>query len=239
MNIRVFPDQLGASIYAAALIEATMTRLESPVLGLATGGTMTPVYRQLVDFHKRGLSFAHVTTINLDEYIGLSPEHPNSYRAFMNENLFRHVDVDPARTYVPSGNATDLEKACADYDVIIRSNPVDLQLLGIGVNGHIGFNEPASGLKSNTHVVELTEETIRENARFFEDTESVPTKAITVGLQSILLAKQILLLAFGEKKAQAVRDSVRGDISTSLPASFLQVHPNVTLILDEAAAALL
>ncbi|GMA62704.1 glucosamine-6-phosphate deaminase [Alicyclobacillus fastidiosus] len=239
MNIRVFPDQYGAAIYAAATIETTVKTSTSPVLGLATGGTMTPVYRQLVEFHRRGLNFSHVTTINLDEYVGLKPSHPNSYHAFMQENLFDHIDVNPDRIYLPSGDNPDLEGVCAAYDDVIRSNPIDLQLLGIGVNGHIGFNEPANSLKSNTHIVQLTEDTIRENARFFEDEQSVPTRAITVGLQSILLAKHILLLAFGEKKAQAIRDTIKGDISTTVPSSFLQVHPNVTIVLDEAAAQLL
>lgn len=239
MNIRVFSDAEKASIYAATVMETVVEQTEAPVLGLATGGTMRLLYQQLVEFHRRGLSFQHATTVNLDEYVGLAKTHPNSYHTFMHEQLLQHIDVPAQQSYVPNGDSMDLEAACRSYDEVIRSHPIDLQLLGIGVNGHIGFNEPGASLKSNTHIVELSADTIRENARFFEKAEDVPTHAITVGLQSILLAKRVLLLAFGEKKASAIREMVQGDISTALPASILQVHPNVTLVLDEAAARFL
>lgn len=239
MKIRVFPDQRTASVYAASMVEMVVEGLTSPVLGLATGGTMRELYAQLIQFHRNGLSFRDVTTINLDEYVGLAPDHPNSYHSFMNHQLLNHIDVNPSCVFIPRGDANNMAEACETYDEIIRKYPIDLQLLGIGVNGHIGFNEPGSSLKPNTHVVDLTDDTMRENARFFDGRGDVPTRAITVGLQSILLAKSVLLLAFGEKKAAAIAQTVQGDISTNMPASFLQVHPNVTLVLDEAAAQLL
>ncbi|MCL6443587.1 MAG: glucosamine-6-phosphate deaminase [Alicyclobacillus sp.] len=238
MNIRIFPDSQTGSVYAAAIVEYVIKSLPSPVLGLATGSTPIPLYEELVRFHKRGLSFAHVTTINLDEYVGLSASHPQSYHHFMYRHLFQHVDVRPDRTFIPDGSASDLAAECARYDDVIRNHPIDIQILGIGVNGHIGFNEPDSALKAHTHVVRLAKETIAANSRFFKPGEAVPVEAITMGLQSILLAKQILLLAFGEEKAEAVANAVYGDVRTSSPASVLQLHPNVTFVLDEAAAKL-
>ncbi|GEO25179.1 glucosamine-6-phosphate deaminase [Alicyclobacillus acidoterrestris] len=236
MEVRVFPDAYGAALYTATLVETTIRQLSSPVLGLATGGTMIPVYQHLVQFHRRGLRFEHVTTINLDEYIGLEPTDRHSYHAFMREHFFDHVDLPLDCRHIPSGATCDLTAACQAYDEILRAHPIDLQLLGIGVNGHIGFNEPADHLKPHTHVVELTEDTIRQNARFFDAEERVPTRAITMGLQSILFAKRIVLLAVGASKAQAVREAIIGDIRTTVPASLLQLHPQVTFVLDEAAA---
>ncbi|MCL6443252.1 MAG: glucosamine-6-phosphate deaminase [Alicyclobacillus sp.] len=239
MNIRIFSDARTAAVYAAAVVEYVVRNLPNPVLGLATGSTPIPLYEELVRFHRRGLSFSHVTTINLDEYVGLPPDHPQSYHAFMDQHLFRHIDVRRDRTFIPRGDAPDLRAECERYDEIIRNHPIDLQILGIGVNGHIGFNEPGAALKAHTHVVRLAPETIAANSRFFRDGETVPVEAITMGLQSILQAKQILLLAFGREKAKAIADATYGEVKTSSPASMLQLHPNVTFVLDEPAAELL
>ncbi|MCF8566670.1 glucosamine-6-phosphate deaminase [Alicyclobacillus tolerans] len=236
MNIRIFSDERTAAVYAAAVIEYVVQTTEHPVLGLATGSTPVPLYDQLVEFHQAGLSFAHVTTINLDEYVGLPPSHPQSYHAFMEEHLFRYIDVRKENTNIPRGDVQDLAGECKRYDEVIKNHPIDVQVLGIGVNGHIGFNEPDSVLKVGTHVVTLAEETIAANSRFFASTQEVPNRAITVGLQPILRAKKVLLLAFGEAKAQAVMQAISGDVRTSLPASILQVHPNVTFVLDQGAA---
>ncbi|MCY0880210.1 MAG: glucosamine-6-phosphate deaminase, partial [Firmicutes bacterium] len=216
-----------------------ITREPHPVLGLATGATPVLLYRQLVAFHRQGLSFAHVTTINLDEYVGLPPDHPQSYRRFMEEHLFRHVDIPPTQTHVPNGMAADLAAECARYDALLAAHPIDLQILGIGHNGHIGFNEPEGALKTRTHVVTLTAETLRANARYFPDPGAMPRQAITMGLESILQAKAIILMAFGADKAQIVQAALSGEVSTAVPASFLQMHPNVTFVLDEAAASAL
>lgn len=239
MQVRVFEHAEAAAVYAAAIMEFVIQHGREPVLGLATGSTPIPLYRQLVQFHRHGLSFANVTTINLDEYVGLDSGHPQSYRAFMQENLFDHIDVRADRTHMPDGAALDLQAECRRYDQVIAALPIDVQILGIGRNGHIGFNEPGKALKAQTHAVELAPDTIASNARFFASPDEVPKRAITVGLQSILTAKQILLLAFGPEKAEAVRNAVAGDVRTSLPASVLQVHPHVTFVLDVQAAALL
>lgn len=239
MDIRIFQSAQEASIYSAAVIEQVIKRKENPVLGLATGSTPICLYQQLVKMHHWGLDFSKVKTINLDEYVGLGANHPQSYRFYMEHNLFRHINIDPLNTYIPQGDAVDLEQECLDYDQIIKSNPIDIQVLGIGGNGHIGFNEPNATLKSRTNIVELKKETVQANARFFTNLEEVPSHAITMGVQSILLSKQIILLAFGEEKAQAVLEAYSGDVSTSLPASILQLHSNVTFVLDEAAASLL
>jgi glucosamine-6-phosphate deaminase len=239
MDIRIFRTAREASVYSAAILEQIIKHKSDPVLGLATGSTPIPLYQELIRMHRRGLNFSHVTTINLDEYVGLSEDHPQSYRYFMKEHLFRHINIRPERVHIPRGDAGDLEEECQRYDQIIHANPIDIQVLGIGVNGHIGFNEPDQSLKSKTHIVKLAPETIASNARFFASPEQVPTHAITMGLQAILLSKQILLLAFGEEKAQAVVEAVYGDVRTSLPASILQLHPDVTFVLDEASASLL
>jgi glucosamine-6-phosphate deaminase len=239
MDIRIFQTRREAAVYSAAILEQIIKNRPRPVLGLATGSSPVPLYEELVKMHQRGLDFSHVTTINLDEYVGLTGRHPQSYRFFMDEHLFNHINIDLAKTHVPQGDAPDLEVECERYDRILLGNPIDVQILGIGVNGHIGFNEPDVALKSKTNIVKLADETIKANARFFKSLEEVPHKAITMGLQSILLSRQILLLAFGKEKAQAVVESVYGDVRTSLPASILQLHPNVTFVLDEDAAGLL
>ena len=239
MNIRVFETKYIASVYAAAIVETVIRSSDCPVLGLATGSTPIPLYQELIKFYEQGLSLAHVTTVNLDEYVGLPPDHSQSYSFFMKEQLFRHIDIPTEQTFLPRGDASDLDQECKRYDRILRANPIALQVLGIGANGHIGFNEPDSMLKTGTHVVELAPETIAANSRFFADKKGVPTRAITMGVQSILDAKQVVLLAFGHEKARAVLSAVKGDVTTSIPASILHLHHNVTFVLDREAASLL
>ncbi len=236
VKMRTFETEQLATVYVAAIIEGLISAVEHPVLGLATGSTPVQLYRQLVAFHHQGLQFSHVTTVNLDEYVGLSADHPQSYRRFMHDHFFGHIDISPNQTFVPNGQASDLAAECARYDKILEVHPIDLQILGIGHNGHIGFNEPDQALQTKTHVVRLAEDTIVANTRFFARPEDVPTEAITMGIQSILQAKSIILMAFGRDKAAAVRQALSGEVSTSMPASFLQMHPQVTFVLDAEAA---
>ncbi|MBY9078643.1 glucosamine-6-phosphate deaminase [Paenibacillus sp. HN-1] len=224
--------QTGANLVAGLL--QTNPRA---VLGLATGSSPISVYEELAAMHRRGLvSFSKASSFNLDEYVGLPADHPESYRSFMNRNLFDHIDIDLTRTHIPDGNAPDLAAECRAYDAMLEEQgPVDLQILGIGGNGHIGFNEPGTGLEGGTHVVDLLPETRQANSRFFPSIDEVPRQAITMGIGTILKARQILLLARGAEKAEAIRKAVRGPITTECPASLLQTHPNVVVLLDEGA----
>ncbi|WP_067624032.1 glucosamine-6-phosphate deaminase [Alicyclobacillus acidiphilus] len=237
MRIRVFDTPKDAGIYAAALVEQIILQTDHAVLGLATGSTVIPLYEQLVRLHRNGLDMSHVRTINLDEYVGLPADHPQSYHNFMRTHLFQHVNIPAFHSYIPDGNAADLEQECARYDEVVRKHPLDMQILGIGVNGHIGFNEPDDLLLSKTHVVTLSEETIRSNARFFECADDVPRQAITLGVQAILQAKRIVLMAFGKEKADAVAKSIQGQVRTDVPASILQLHRDVTFVLDMDSAS--
>lgn len=211
------------------------------VLGLATGSTPEGVYKELVELNKEHrVDFSKAMSYNLDEYKGLKGDHPQSYRYFMDTNLFNHVNIDKRKTHVPNGVAEDIEKECKEYDEAIeKAGGIDLQLLGIGGNGHIGFNEPSDYLDLNTHLTSLTEDTIKANSRFFDCIEEVPTEAITMGLGSIMKAKKIILLASGTKKAEIISKLVEDKISTRVPASILQVHPDVLVIVDKEAASLL
>ena len=222
---------------AAQFIAAEIVHNPACVLGLATGSTPVGSYKYLVEWYKAGvLSFKAVRSINLDEYKGLAPTHKQSYRYFMQNNLFDHVDIIPENTRVPDGLATDSDKECAEYDAYIRSlGYVDLQLLGIGRNGHIGFNEPGSHFVKETHVVDLSESTIEANSRFFASRDNVPKQALSMGIGTIMGAKRILLIASGENKANAVYNTVCGPIGPQCPSSVLQLHPNVVLVADEAA----
>ena len=225
---------------AANIISSQVILKPNCVLGLATGSTPIGAYQQLVEWYKKGdLDFSQVSTYNLDEYRGLTHDDPQSYHYFMNENLFNHVNIDIANTHVPDGSNPDAEAACAEYDAMVAAAGYpDLQLLGIGNNGHIGFNEPDDHFSYGTHCVDLTESTIEANSRLFKKIEDVPRQAYTMGTHTIMSARAILVVANGEKKAQAVHDMCYGPITPSCPASILQFHPNVILVADEPALAL-
>jgi len=238
MEVIILPDEEAVGKEAARRIAALIRRKPNCVLGLATGSTPIPCYRELIRMHKEeGLDFSRVTTFNLDEYYPIDPRHPQSYRSFMDEHLFNHININKSRTFVPYGLAPDPYEHCLWYEEQIKeAGGIDLQLLGIGHNGHIAFNEPGSSLASRTRVKTLTYETIQANARFFERPEDVPKYAITMGIGTILEAREIILLATGEGKAEAVARAIEGPVTTMCPASALQLHPHVTFILDEAAA---
>jgi len=223
---------------AAELIRLLLGRKPDAVLGLATGSTPVALYGRLVALHREGrLSFRAATTFNLDEYVGLPPDHPQSYRHFMREHLFRHVDLDPARTHLPDGTMENPLEAGPAYEAKIRAaGGIDLQILGIGANGHIGFNEPTSSLGSRTRVKTLTPKTLADNRRFFRDGEFQPRLAITMGIATIMEARKIVLLATGRAKADAVRNAVEGPVTGVCPASALQFHPNATVVVDREAA---
>lgn len=227
------------SFQAAALMAEELKRCKNLVLGLATGSTPEGMYAELVkNYRERNLDFSDVVTFNLDEYVSLEPGHPQSYQYYMRRHLFDHVNIAAENINIPSGCATDLESECRAYDAKIeKAGGIDLQVLGIGANGHIGFNEPDSSLKVATHCVSLTEETIAANSRFFETTQQVPRKAVTMGVGSIMKAAKIILLASGSGKAEAIRQTTGGAVTTAVPASILQVHKDVTLIVDRAAAS--
>ena len=211
------------------------------VLGLATGGTPVGMYKELIRMYNEGeLDFSKVTSINLDEYVGLSGDHDQSYRYFMNTNLFNHINIDKNNTFVPNGLAENVEEECMAYDSRIQDmGGIDLQLLGLGANGHIGFNEPGEALSVGTHLTDLKESTIEANARFFDSIDDVPRKAITMGLGGIMKAKKIMVIASGEGKAEVVKAMMSGKITTEIPATMLQMHRDVILIVDEDAAKLL
>lgn len=206
---------------------------DAKVFGLATGSTPETFYKELIN---SSLDFSDKISINLDEYIGLSGTDDQSYRYFMNEHLFNKKPFK--ESYVPNGKAEDLEAECRHYDQIISENPIDVQILGIGQNGHIGFNEPGTPFDTSTHVVKLTESTINANKRNFENVNDVPTHALSMGIGSIMKAKKIILLAYGKAKAEAIKGMVEGEITPDLPASVLQNHPDVVVIVDEEAASL-
>ena len=239
MRVRRFRDIHDAALYAAARIEAVVLGKAHPVLGLATGETPILLYQALVAFYRQGLSFRQVTTVNLDEYVGLSSDHRQSYHRFMAEHFWSQIDIPAEQTHIPQGLAPDLDQECRRYDQVLADHPIDLQVLGIGRNGHIGFNEPDDVLNATTHVVTLTPDTLAANARFFDTAGNVPTHAITMGMESILQAREIVLMAFGWDKAEAVQRALGDTISPQVPASFLQRHPNVTFVLDHDAASAL
>ena len=211
------------------------------VLGLATGSTPLGLYAKMVEDHKQnGTSYKDIRSFNLDEYVGLPITHPESYYAFMHRNLFDQIDIPEENTHVPSGLGEDLEAQARKYDEMIDESPVDIQLLGIGSDGHIAFNEPGTPFDSGTHVTDLAESTIKDNCRFFDnDISKVPTQAVTQGIGTIMKAKNILLIATGANKTKAVKDMLEGPIDESCPASILQKHDNVIVIVDEPAASLL
>lgn len=240
MNIIRAKDYNDMSRKAANIISAQVILKPNCVLGLATGSTPIGTYEQLVEWYKKGdLDFSRVTTVNLDEYKGLDRHNEQSYAYFMNEHLFRHVNIDPSRTFLPDGMEPDSEKACADYDKVVQSvGGVDLQLLGLGHNGHIGFNEPGDTFKTGTHCVQLSQRTIEANQRFFASADEVPRYAYTMGIQTIMHARKILVVVSGADKAEAVKNTFFGSVTPEVQGSILQLHKDVTLVADEAALSL-
>lgn len=239
MELIIQRDKEAAALLVARIVAHEIRAHPRTVLGLATGSTMEAVYQQLVRMHReKGLDFSAVRTFNLDEYVGLPPEDPNSYRYFMNQHLFRQVNINLANTHLPDGRAADLGAECRHYEKLIeQSGGIDLQLLGIGRSGHIGFNEPLSALKSRTREKALTPTTIRQNAPFFGGETKMPRRALTMGVGTILDARRCILLATGEAKAEIIAQAVEGPITSMVTASALQLHPHATVIVDEAAAA--
>ena len=241
MRIIATPDYDQMSKKAAGILAAQVILKRSSVLGLATGSTPLGIYRCLIEWHRAGmLDFSQVHSVNLDEYCGLAPDHDQSYAYYMRENLFRHINIDPAHTHIPNGLAEDAEKEGRLYDALIRSlGGADIQLLGIGHTGHIGFNEPADDFPAPTHRVALNPKTIEANSRFFASENEVPRYAVTMGIGSIMSAKKILLVASGKDKADILYRSFFGPITPQVPASVLQLHPDVTVVADEAALSVI
>jgi len=239
MEVIIQPTEAAAASLVARVIAHDLRANPHLVLGLATGKTMENVYRHLVRLHKEDkLDFSLCSTFNLDEYVGLFPSDPNSYRHYMEHQLFRHVNVDLRNTHLPNGLATNLEEECRRYEALIqRFGGIDVQLLGIGKAGHIGFNEPLSALRSRTRVKALTPTTIKQNAGFFGGENKVPRRAITMGVGTIIEARRCLLLATGEAKAGVIAQAVEGPITSMVTATTLQLHPKCTVVVDEAAAS--
>ena len=240
MKIIRAKDYKDMSRKAANIISAQVIMKPNCVLGLATGGTPVGTYKQLVEWYNKGdLDFSEVTTVNLDEYRGLPREHPESYWSFMHKNLFDLVNIRPEAIHLPDGTNMDSAAECAHYDEIIRQlGGVDLQLLGIGHDGHIGFNEPGAAFELGTHCVSLTEETIEANKRFFDgDVNQVPKQAYTMGIKTIMQARKVLMVANGAGKADIVKKAFFGPVTPEVPASILQMHPDFTLVLDAEAAS--
>lgn len=239
MELIIQRDKEAAALLVARIVANELRAHPRAVLGLATGSTMEAVYAQLVRMHREtGLDFSGTRTFNLDEYVGLAPNDPNSYRHFMNRHLFQQVNIKLENTHLPDGRAADLGAECRHYEQLIaEAGGIDLQLLGIGKSGHIGFNEPLSALKSRTREKALTPTTLRQNAPFFGGEDKMPRRALTMGVGTILDARRCILLATGEAKADIIAQAVEGPITSMVTASALQLHPKATVIVDEAAAA--
>ncbi len=239
MKVVILKDAAEVAKYGADIFIKQINQKSDSVLGLATGSTPVALYKELIAAYESGrVSFKNASSFNLDEYLGLPSTHPQSYRYFMNQQLFDHVDIDKTQTNVPAGDASDPFVACETYEQSIKQKGgIDVQLLGIGRNGHIGFNEPSSSLKSRTRVKTLTRATIDDNARFFGPDEYQPHLSITMGIGTILESKKVVLLATGENKAEAIKATVEGPITAACPASALQFHEQVVLVIDEAAAS--
>ena len=237
MQVYVAESYADMSRKAANILSAQVILKPDTVMGLATGSSPVGTYQQLIEWYKKGdLDFAQVRTVNLDEYAGLAPEHSQSYRRFMQENFFDHINIPRESTHVPNGLAPDLEAECRRYNQVIQSlGGIDIQLLGMGHNGHIGFNEPGQAFELETHVVDLTDNTIEANARFFASRDEVPRQAITMGIKSIMQAQRIVMVVSGEDKADIVRAAFAGPVVPQVPASILQMHPNFILVGDKAA----
>lgn len=233
-------DYRDASRKVANIISAQVILKPDCVLGLATGSTPLGAYSQLIEWCEKGdVDFSRTRTVNLDEYVGLSPIHDQSYSYFMHKHFFDHINIDSRNTYLPNGREPDAKKEGTRYDQVIRDlGGVDLQLLGIGANGHIGFNEPDTVFSTGTHRVDLTPSTIAANSRFFDDESMVPRQAYTMGMLDIMQAKRVVMIATGENKAQAVRDAFWGPVTPQIPASIMQLHPDFVLVADDAALSL-
>lgn len=241
MNIIVAKDYEDMSRKAANIISAQVILKPDSVLGLATGSTPIGTYKNLINWYEKGdLDFSKVKSVNLDEYKGLPKDNDQSYYYFMNQNLFKHINIDPANTNIPNGMEPDAEKECSHYNEVIASmNGVDLQLLGLGNNGHIGFNEPSDTFEKNTHCVTLTQSTIDANARFFKTIDEVPKFAYTMGIGQIMNAHMVLVVVNGAGKAEILKKVVEGPVTPQVPASILQFHPNAVIVADKEAASLL
>lgn len=239
MRIIIVKDYEELSKKAAHLLASQITLKPNSVLGLATGSTPVGTYGELVRIYKEGdISFSEIATFNLDEYYGLSKENSQSYYYFMRENLFKHVNINMDNVHIPDGRAENIEQECIEYEKKIKqAGGIDLQLLGIGRNGHIGFNEPDVKFEAQTHLVTLDEDTIEDNSRFFDSLEEVPRRAISMGIKTIMHSRKIVLLASGEEKAETIHNMINGKITPELPASVLQLHPDVVILLDERAAS--
>ncbi len=239
MEIIIQPDSRHASAVAAKIVANLVREKPHAVLGFATGQTPLEMYRVLVEMHhKEGLDFSQNTAFNLDEYVGLPPGHPGSYHSYMREHLFRHINIPASRVNIPDGRAADIPACCLDYEERIHTaGGIDIQILGIGTDGHLGFNEPTSSLASRTRIKTLTAGTRRDNAALFGGEDNVPHHVITMGLGTIMDCRVCLLLAFGKKKAQAVAAAVEGPLTAMIPASVLQMHPRAIFVLDEDAAS--
>lgn len=237
MNVRVFGSLSDLATAVGDIVEQSVSASSNPQLGLATGHTFESIYQDLIARHRSGVSFGEVKAYLLDEYVGLDPASPNSYRTTVLTNFSRRVDLPDSSVYSPAGDAGDLVEEASAYDALVTQACIQLQLLGIGRNGHIGFNEPGSALTSRTRLVNLSDTTRADNARFFASPNDVPQQAITQGIATILSAQQIILVATGEAKAEAVARAIEGPVTSDVPASALQNHPFVTFFLDAAAAS--
>ncbi|OCL27212.1 glucosamine-6-phosphate deaminase [Orenia metallireducens] len=241
MRVHIVGSYEELSTKAASIVSSQVILKPNSVLGLATGSTPEGMYKKLVELYKRDvIDFSEVISFNLDEYIGLDSNHQQSYTSYMFNNLFNHVNFKEEHINLPIEAEDKLEEFCLKYDQKIeRTGGIDLQVLGIGTNGHIGFNEPDNKLKTGTHIVDLAEETIEANSRFFDSKKEVPKQAVSMGMSSIMGSKKILLLASGENKAEAIKNTISGKITTEVPSSLLQLHPDVTIVVDKAAANLI
>ncbi len=237
MDMNVFHNKQELDQACAAIIIATVQQNPEAVLGLATGETPRGTYQELIKAYRQGLvSFQSVTSFNLDEYVGLPQHHPNSYFTYMNNHLFTCIDIPRERTHIPNGFCTDLEEECHQYDLKLQAaGQIDLQILGIGINGHIGFNEPYSNICNKTHLVSLSQETRLQNAKYFEHPDEIPIHALTMGIGSILQAKTIVLIASGATKSYMLERALKGPITTEIPASLLQLHSHVIVMMDAEA----
>ena len=239
MEVRVFETYEEMSRHAARMIAERIKAKANLVLGLATGSTPVGTYQELIRLHKEeGLDFSQVRSFNLDEYLGIAGDHDQSYRYFMNANLFDHINIDKANTRVPDGTAADPAASCRQSEEDIKAaGGIDFQVLGVGGNGHIAFNEPGSSRDSRTRVVDLDEETIKANSRFFDSVDDVPKQAISMGLATIMETKEVILLANKASKADAIVKTIEGPVTEAVPASLLQEHPNVTFMVEKEAAS--